>query len=109
LSRTDFRDKKDSVARYHPVQDFTMTDPLYDYADDFDRASKIPIHGPLQMRTTPAGALEVLCYQQYGREVVPTVLQFVSDAAGQLVHDLYEGVRRGDIHLEILTPGNGIQ
>ncbi len=97
------------VARDPLVQDLTMTDPLYDYADDFDRASKIPIHGPLQMRTTPAGALEVLCYQQYGREVVPTVLQFVSDAAGQLVHDLYEGVRRGDIHLEILTPGNGIQ
>jgi hypothetical protein len=86
-----------------------MTAHKYDFSDAFEHAVQQPVNGPLQMRTTPAGTLEVLCYREYNGTVVPTVIQFLGEAAGQLVHDLYEGVRRGDIRLEIVTPGPTVQ
>ena len=80
-----------------------------DYADDFARAAKVPVHGPLHIRTTPKGALEILCYQEFGRNAIATVVKFFPDAAGQLIHDLSESVRNGTIKLVIAKDAPGLQ
>jgi len=72
-----------------------------DFAEDFACATQVPVHGPLLIRTTPAGALEVLCYQEFDDSAVSTVVKFFPDAAGQLVHDLSESVKNGEIQLVI--------
>ncbi len=72
-----------------------------DFAEDFACATQIPVHGPLYIRTTPAGALEILCYQEQGRTAISTVVKFFPDAAGQLVHDLSESVKNGVVKLVI--------
>jgi len=80
-----------------------------DFAEDFACAAQIPVHGPLCIRTTPTGALEILCYQEHGRTAVSTVVNFFPDAAGQLVHDLSESVKNGVIKLVISKESPGVQ
>ncbi len=73
-----------------------------DYAEDFAAAEQRPVTGPLCMRTTPAGALEILCYRTDCEEPAATVIQFHPDSAGQLVHDLHTSVSTGAIKLVIM-------
>jgi len=80
-----------------------------DFAEDFARATQIPVHGPLYIRTTPAGALEILCYQELGHTAISTVVQFHPDAAGQLVYDLSENVKSGAIQLAITKEAPAVQ
>jgi hypothetical protein len=80
-----------------------------DFSEDFARATKIPVNGPLYIRTTPAGALEILCYQEFGETAISTVVQFHPDAAGQLVYDLSESVKNGEIQLAITKEGSSFQ
>jgi len=80
-----------------------------DFAEDFACATQIPVHGPLYIRTTPEGALEILCYQEFDQTAISTVVKFCDDAAGQLVHDLSESVANGAIKLVIAKEGCGVQ
>jgi len=80
-----------------------------DYAEDFAIAEQLPVTGPLYMRTTPAGALEILCYRTDGEKPVSTVIQFHPDAAGQLVHDLHTSVSNGAITLMIMRADTHMQ
>ena len=80
-----------------------------DFSEDFAAAEQRPVHGPLYIRTTPAGALEILCYRMDGNDAIPTVIHFVPDAAGQLVHDLHTSVSNGAIKLMILREEQAMQ
>ena len=80
-----------------------------DFSEDFAIATPIPVQGPLYIRTTPAGALEILCYRKFGRKAESTVVRFSPDAAGQLVHDLYSSVNNGEIKLVIVREGQSYQ
>jgi hypothetical protein len=80
-----------------------------DFAEDFARATQVPVHGPLCIRTTPAGALEILCYQELGQTAISTVVKFFPDAAGQLVYNLSESVKSGAIKLSITKETSAVQ
>jgi hypothetical protein len=74
-----------------------------DFSEDFAVATHILVQGPLYIRATPAGALEILCYRKSGRTAESTVVRFAPDAAGQLVHDLYRSVNAASPQSALVT------